>query len=317
METIKNYLDNMFMGLPKTAETDRLKEELLSSMEDKYNELKAQGKSENEAIGIVISEFGNIEELAAELNIDMKEKSDSPEITQEVVDQFMKIKKKSAWLISIGVLLCILGANCLVFVGSTAEYSPNSPLTPIGIVAFIVFIAIAVGLFIFSGVRLESYKYLEEDFNMTTSVKNNIETEQAQYAPKRIVLLIIGIILCILSSIFVLIPSMTTENDLLLIQGVNILLLFVAVGVFLIVFSGVIQDGYNILLKKEDYAPVRKESEKIVGAIAGVYWPIMVCIYLLWSFLSGNWQFTWIMWPVAGVLFGAVASIIEVTHKNK
>ena len=38
-------------------------------MEDKYNELKSEGKSENEAIGIVISEFGNIDELINELDI--------------------------------------------------------------------------------------------------------------------------------------------------------------------------------------------------------------------------------------------------------
>ncbi|KAA2299884.1 hypothetical protein FY526_27475, partial [Clostridioides difficile] len=65
METIMVYLENMFAGLPKTPEVEHLKQELLSGMEDKYLELKREGKSENEAIGIVISEFGNIEELTA------------------------------------------------------------------------------------------------------------------------------------------------------------------------------------------------------------------------------------------------------------
>jgi len=32
-------------------------------MEDKYNELKNSGKTENEAIGIVISEFGCVENI--------------------------------------------------------------------------------------------------------------------------------------------------------------------------------------------------------------------------------------------------------------
>ena len=69
METIKTYLNNLFAGYPKTNEILRAKEELLSNMEDKYNELKAEGKSENEAVGIVISEFGNIDELAKEWDI--------------------------------------------------------------------------------------------------------------------------------------------------------------------------------------------------------------------------------------------------------
>lgn len=69
METIKNYLESMFLNLPNTPEVYRAKSELLQMMEDKYTELKEEGKSENEAIGIVISEFGNLDELAADLGI--------------------------------------------------------------------------------------------------------------------------------------------------------------------------------------------------------------------------------------------------------
>ena len=47
METIKNYLETMFANLPDTEETRRAKSELFSMMEDKYNELKAQGMAEN------------------------------------------------------------------------------------------------------------------------------------------------------------------------------------------------------------------------------------------------------------------------------
>ena len=63
MDTIKNYLDNMFSTLPGTEEINRARAELEAMMEDKYNELKADGASENEAVGAVISEFGNIEEV--------------------------------------------------------------------------------------------------------------------------------------------------------------------------------------------------------------------------------------------------------------
>lgn len=67
MDVILSYLDNLFLSMPKTPEVQRAKEELLSMMEDKYNELIAEGKKENEAIGIVISEFGDISELMEEL----------------------------------------------------------------------------------------------------------------------------------------------------------------------------------------------------------------------------------------------------------
>ena len=63
METIKNYLETMFSQLPNTSEVIKAKNELGQIMEDKYQELLNEGKTENEAVGIVISEFGNLDEL--------------------------------------------------------------------------------------------------------------------------------------------------------------------------------------------------------------------------------------------------------------
>jgi hypothetical protein len=63
MDTIKGYLDTMFANLPATDSVMRAKEELWGMMEDKYNELIRDGMSENEAVGTVITEFGNLNEL--------------------------------------------------------------------------------------------------------------------------------------------------------------------------------------------------------------------------------------------------------------
>ena len=70
MDTIREYIESMFRNLPQTGKVLKAKQELLSMMEDKYEELKNEGKSENEAVGTVIREFGNLEELATELGID-------------------------------------------------------------------------------------------------------------------------------------------------------------------------------------------------------------------------------------------------------
>lgn len=67
METIRDYLNNMFSKYPSTPEILRAKSELGQMMEDKYNELIAEGKNKNEAIGTVISEFGDVDELIADL----------------------------------------------------------------------------------------------------------------------------------------------------------------------------------------------------------------------------------------------------------
>ena len=50
--------------------------------------------------------------------------------------------------------------------------------------------------------------------------------------------------------------------------------------------------------------------------IAGIYWTLVTAGYLAWSFWSGEWNRTWIIWPVAGVLFGAIIGIAAMFRKN-
>lgn len=62
MEKLITYVDNTFSGVPQTPEIIELKTEVLNRMEVNYNELKNEGKSENEIIGIIISNFSDISE---------------------------------------------------------------------------------------------------------------------------------------------------------------------------------------------------------------------------------------------------------------
>lgn len=126
METIWNYLDNMFVNLPQTSEVLRAKEDLAEMMEDKYNELIKEGKMQNEAIGIVISEFGNIQELIDELGIASFTNADFVKKEQEEqdhrknraasnlrhvsgleADEYLFAMKQGSMNIATGVFLCI------------------------------------------------------------------------------------------------------------------------------------------------------------------------------------------------------------------
>ncbi|RGN82342.1 XRE family transcriptional regulator, partial [Blautia obeum] len=39
-------------------------------------------------------------------------------------------------------------------------------------------------------------------------------------------------------------------------------------------------------------------------------------IYLAWSFWTMSWDITWIVWPVAGVLFAALLGVVKMVLKN-
>lgn len=69
MEQIRNYVGALFSSLPKTKEIMEMKLNMLENLEDKYQELLLEGKSENEAVGIILSQIGTVEELKQELGI--------------------------------------------------------------------------------------------------------------------------------------------------------------------------------------------------------------------------------------------------------
>lgn len=69
MDVIIAYLETMFSPYPPSPRLDEAKAELRAMMEDAYSSLISEGKSHNEAVGQVITDFGNLHELAPVLGI--------------------------------------------------------------------------------------------------------------------------------------------------------------------------------------------------------------------------------------------------------
>jgi len=69
MDAIDTFLDAMFVPYPATPRLLEAKGELRAMMEDAYADAIGRGKTHNEAVGQVITDFGNLEELAPALGI--------------------------------------------------------------------------------------------------------------------------------------------------------------------------------------------------------------------------------------------------------
>lgn len=312
METIKNYLDNLFAGMIKTAEIMKLKEDLLANMEDKYNELKERGKSENEAIGIVISEFGNIDELVRELNIDSTSSYTEtlPHITREEADNILYSKKNFGNTIAFGVWLCIMAPAVLVLFSSGYADNDNSMYIPF--FPFFIMIAIAVALFIFSDLQLDKYEYLKKPFYLDISTIEFIKIRKEAFHTTYTVQIIIGVMLCILSPLMLIGITGIFSSTLFASFGIFVLLTMVAIAVFLFIHTGCIMDSYKELLQEAEFSKKAKKGNKIVDVVASILWPIVAAGYLIVSFITGDWGITWIVFPVVGILFGAFAAVVNV-----
>lgn len=323
METIKSYLDNMFAGLPKTTRVIDLKNNILSNMEEKYLELKSQGKSENEAIGIVISEFGNIDELVNELGIRKEEASGAkPVVTKEEVYAYLAVKKTVGIQTAIGVFLCILAPALLILTSTLIENGilslgiPESASGIPGVIILLVLITIAVGIFIYSGMSQERYRYMESGVQLPHSLEQSLIDAYHKNSPKYHASLIFAIGLIILSPITLVTTSLVNEDSSS--YGVVVLLFLVAVAVFVLITGGITRETYQRLLGLGDYSERNKKENKVIGAVAAIVWPLATIIFFISGFVYDYWSRAWIVFPITGILFGMFSAAYNIiTNKDE
>lgn len=266
METIKNYLDNMFMGLPKTQEVQRAKEELLAMMEDKYQELKAQGKTENEAIGIVISEFGNLEEVAEILGIAgymRKNPRDDEEqvlyLTREDAQEYIEASQRQGIRIGLGVMFCILSPIVLIVLDGASQVRGlglgEQVADGIGLLVLLILVAAGVGMMIMGGITFQKYEDLKkETIALDYAAEAFVREEETAFQGGFAVFIGLGVVLCVLSVVPVSVAEMFgSYSELADGIGVGIMLFLVAVGVLLFIMAGMRKSSYDFLLQKGVY----------------------------------------------------------------
>jgi len=69
MKTIKEHVDSMFRDIPDSERKENLKREIAANLQEKVNDLMAQGKQEEDAINRAIVEFGDISDIRDELRV--------------------------------------------------------------------------------------------------------------------------------------------------------------------------------------------------------------------------------------------------------
>ena len=58
------------------------------------------------------------------------------------------------------------------------------------------------------------------------------------------------------------------------------------------------------------------EIVSLTGTVSTIYWLVATAIYLGCSFITNDWKNTWIVWPIAGVLFAAVMAVCHMLLEN-
>ena len=244
-------------------------------------------------------------------------------VSMEEAVAFMDFRNRTANRVALGVMLCIFSPVALILLSGMIE-SGKSPMSEaqamgIGLLILFAFIGTAVAIFVLESIRGSRFDYIEKEtietaYGVDGAVRERRERFRGTYAWH----MVAGIVLCVVSSVplFVSMVIAGDSHDFALTAALGLLLVLVAVGVFLIVRSNIVWETFQMLLQEGEYTASGKEENRRNEHISTIYWCTVIAVYLAYSFVTGRWDRSWIVWPVAGVFYGVVKAISGIAGKK-
>ena len=249
--------------------------------------------------------------------------SDTPlrKVTLEEASEFISLRKKVLPKIGIGVFLMITCPVILVLLAGISSSYPDilteKAATVIGLLFMFIQIGVAIYTFVINSEKLMKYKFLEEEaFETAYGVDGMAKDRLAEYEASNTKALTLGVLLCVLCAVPLVITAVMEAPNIVIICMVCLTLILVGIAVYLFISVCAVYSSYKILLQTDDYTPRKKRKNKKLDALTSSYWILIVIIYLVTSFMTNGWHFTWVIWAVAGLLFALVRNIAEAMIKD-
>ena len=188
-----------------------------------------------------------------------------------------------------------------------------------GMIVMLLLVAVAVAMFISCGGMTSPYAYLEaEVFETEYGVSGMVRERQRQYRSTYTRYNVLGACLCILSAIPLFGGAFLSENGLFLVGMLSVMLLLIGLGViFFFIVGGVNWASMEKLLQEGDYTRTKKKNQlyhrrgehRVLVRGSG---RVPAC-----SLPGHSWRESWVIWPVAGVLFAAVMAVCSALAGRK
>lgn len=245
------------------------------------------------------------------------------QVSLEEANAFLSSKASTSKSVAYAVFMCIISPVFLIVLDAISQstnyaFSENVA-TGIGMILLLTFITIAIAIFISSGIKSNPFEYIEKELLETQyGVSDMVEKRKAKYRTTYTKNNIIGSSLCIMSLVTLFVGIIINEdNDLLIAVMLSISFVLVSIGVSFFIKTGIIEASYDKLLQEGNYSLERKEKQSISAAITITYWLTTTAIYFGYSLPTTNWEYSWIIWIIAGILYPIVIVISNAIMEKK
>ncbi|MBO4776663.1 MAG: helix-turn-helix transcriptional regulator [Lachnospiraceae bacterium] len=254
---------------------------------------------------------------------DRKEEASSDEtvnirkVSLEEASNYINLIKKNTPSAVIATMLFTVSPVVLIELSGMASYIEG--FLPVNIAALIglvvLFICLALGVIIWIGVEAKEkeYKFLDfDEFETLYGVDGVVKEKKKSFENRKLPMFITAILLFILSPVGIITAGLLEANGFVIVSMICFLLLMVAAGDGLMIYTARISKSYNNLLKEERLTPAERKARKIKSKLGGAYWCLIVAVFLVLGLGFDLWQTAGIIFPVAGVLYAAVIGIVKI-----
>lgn len=244
-------------------------------------------------------------------------------ISMEEASEYLRLCRESAPKIAAGTFLCIISPICLLLLGMFSEYSilriSENVAGGMGICILLALVTAGIVLFLSCDAKVKEFEYLnkevfETEYGVTGMVQDRKKHFQSTYSSLNIK----GTVLCILS-VIPLFAAACTDNDVLGVIALCLLLLIVGIGCIAFVYGGVIWGAMDKLLQEGDYTQAKKKKKHVLGPVSAVYWLMITAVFFWYTYGpdgNGHPGSSKFIWMISGVLYGAVVVIVRLIEKN-
>ncbi|MCR4648537.1 MAG: helix-turn-helix domain-containing protein [Lachnospiraceae bacterium] len=242
-------------------------------------------------------------------------------VSLEEATRYINIVKKNTPSAVIATMLFTVCPVALIELAGLSDAFEE--LLPVNIAALagliVLFLCVAAGVVIWLGVEAKEkeFNFLKyDDFETLYGIDGMVKERKKEFEGKRLPLVILAISLFILSPVGILTSALLEADALIIISMVNLLLIMVAAGVGIFIYTSRISGIYENLLKEGRISPAQKKAARIKSKISGAYWCIVAAVFLVFGLGYGKWEVAGILFPVAGVLYAAAIGIVKIFLSN-
>lgn len=257
-----------------------------------------------------------------------EEGRDVRRVSMEEASNYLSLRRRMAPRMAIATFLCVLSPVLLMMLAALSEV-PDSGVSEnlasaIGLCTMFGLVAVSVGLFISCGSKTREFSFLDGvGFETEYGVEGMLRDRMRTFAPTYTRLCIAGTILCIVSVIPIFVASGLEVDDFLMVLSVCFMFILVGIGCVCFVYGNTIENSMKRLLEEGDFSRESKSASRVTSAVSTVYWLVVTAIFLAYSFWPATdavaktrFKESWLVWPIAGVLYAAVMTIVSLVRKD-